>query len=360
MPSIVEEVDHALAQRPRVVVRPVSLAERVVFVGGQPGCGKTMITPILSSFARVEIQKYHYMLEHLCDLCFLGKVQDDVAITVIRMLVDIDVYNLAMARETNFRFSDLSSVFKNPGTWRYLRRLFLPGDAEAVERIRHEHPILQLTIHNVLAISRPLFKALGERMRILEVVRHPLYMVEQWYRYMDRYGTDVRDFAVCFDYQGHTLPFFACGWEERYVRSSTMDRVIYAIERLSEWGDQAFQNLSEGERAQVMVVSFERFVLDPWPSLKELERLLGTSMTPVTRRELKRQRVPRKMVAEGVPLPIYKQYGWKPPEEGADERRELDRRRQFAANHATAEAMAVLDRLSEKYESTYLHARPVG
>jgi hypothetical protein len=355
MPLIVEEAARALSERPLVMVRPVSLAERVVFVGGLPGCGKTMITPILGSFARVEIQKFNYMLEHLCDLCFLGKIQDDVATTVIRMLVDIDVYNVAMARETNFRFSDLSSAFKNPGTWRYIRRLFLPGDAAAVERIRHEHPILQLTIHNVLAISWPLFKALGERMRIVEIVRHPLYMVEQWYRYMDRYGTDVRDFAVCFDYHGQALPFFAYGWEERYVRSSSMDRVIYAIERLAQSGAQVFGDLSERQQAQVMAIPFERFVLDPWPYLKQLERLLGTTVTSVTQRELRRQRVPRKMVAEGVSLPIYKQYGWKPPEGGADERRELDRRRQFAADHATAEAMAVLDRLSNEYESLHFH-----
>lgn len=359
MPSLVEEADRLVAQRLPVMVRPVSLAERVVLIGGQPGCGKTMMTPILGSFARVEIQKYNYMLEHLCDLCFVGKVQEDVATTVIRMLVDIDLYNLAMARETNFRFSDLSSVFKNPQPWRYLHRLFLPGDAAAVERIRNEHPILQLTIHNVLAISPPLFRALGERLRILEIVRHPLYMVNQWYRYMDRYGTDVRDFAVCFDYQGQALPFFAYGWEERYVHSSSMDKVIYAIEHLSRSGSEVLGDLSERQREQVMVMPFERFVLDPWPYVQQLEAFLVTTRTSATRRELKRQRVPREMVAEGVPLPIYKQYGWRPPTRGADERSELERRRQFAAEHATAEAMVVLDRLSAEYEVTHLQPRPV-
>jgi hypothetical protein len=85
-----------------------------------------------------------------------------------------------------------------------------------------------------------------------------------------------------------------------------------------------------------------------------LEALLGTHVTPRTRRELKRQRVPRKRIADGVAHPIYKQYGWEPADKRADERHELEKRRRFAAEHASPEAMQVLDRLCEAYEATYL------
>jgi hypothetical protein len=178
-------------------------------------------------------------------------------------------------------------------------------------------------------------------------------MIRQWYLYIDRYGTDARSFSVCFDYQGHSLPFFASGWEEKYLQSNSMDRVIYSLLHLSERSEEIIGGLSEEERSQIMIVPFEPLVLNPWDYLKRLETSLGTQMTALTRKELKRQKVPRKMIADGRNMPIYRQYGWKPPEKGANEADELDERRQFVAKHATPEAMDVLDRLCAAYEAEH-------
>ena len=346
-----------LSQTPANVIRGPHLVDRVIFVGGHPGCGKTLMTPIVGSLARVEIQKANYFLEHICSLRFLDRIDDQVATVLIRMLTDLDLYHLMMSRETNFRFSDLTSVFKNPGTLRYIRRLFQPGDAVARERIKTTKPILQILAHNLLVLSPSLFKALGDRLRVLEVVRHPLYMIKQWYLYIERYGTDVRDFTICFDYEGNSLPFFASGWEEKYVRANSMDKVIYSIEHLSLLGERVLHNLPEREKKQILVVPFERFVLDPWPYLRRLESLLETEVTSLTRRELKRQKVPRKMIADGIALPIYKEYGWEPPKKNSNEAKELGERREFAAQHASREAMEVLDRLSIEYEQKRLEGK---
>ncbi len=352
MPSSVEEKAVTPADSVRIVREP-RLAEKVIVVGGHPGCGKTMMTPIVGSLARVEVQKFNYALEHLCGLNLLGKLDDSSAAALIRMLCDIDLYNLMMSREANFRPSDLSSVFKNPGTWRYLRRLFGPGDAAVLDRIQNEKPILHMTLHNCLVISPPLFSALGTALRILEVIRHPLYMIKQWHLYIERYGTDAREFTLWFEHEGHSLPFFAYGWEEQYIRSNPMDRVIYSIRHLSVSDEQVLRNLPDSRKKQILRIPFERFVLNPWPYLRQLEALLGTHVTSLTHRELKRQRVPRKRIADGIPLPIYKLNGWAAPQRGTDETQELGQRRAYAAQFATPEAMKVLDQLSEEYEQNF-------
>lgn len=352
----VEDVPQLQAQAPGRIVRETDLVTRVACVGGQGGCGKTLVTPIIGSFAKVEIQKYQYTLEHLCWLALMGRLEPDVATAMIRMQADTDLYHLSMSREANFRPLDLSSVFKNPGAWRYLRRLFQPGDAEAIARIRRERPILHYLTHHVLAIAEPLFSAFGDRLRVVEIVRHPLYMIKQLYLYYaERHAqTLVRDLTIWYTYRGHVLPCFAYGWEELYLRSNIMDRAIYRIEQIAKLGQQAVHRLPESLRARIMILPFERFVLDPWPFLRQLERLLGSSVTRLTVRELKRQRVPRRMFAEGIGEPIYKEYGWQPPEPGADERRELETRRRFAAQHASAEGLRALDRLCAEYEATHL------
>lgn len=336
------------------ITRTPHILEKVVFVGGHPGCGKTLLTPIIGSLDRVEIQKFNYTVEHICSLYALGNVDQDVSSVMIRMLTDLDIYNMMMSRETNFRFKDLSSIFKNPKPWRYIRRLFTPGDDETLIRIKKEKPILQITTHNLLVISPPLFNALGNRLRIINMVRHPLYMVKQWYCYIDLYGKDPRDFTIWFDYKGKTLPFFARGWEEKYLNSNSMDRVIYSIDHLSRLEELVAESLTSEQRSQLLLIPFEQFVLDPWPYMKRMETLLGTKVTSATLRELKKQKVPRKMIADGIVRPIYKKYGWQPPEKGANEKLELEKRREFAAQYASAEGMNLLDKISTAYETKYL------
>ena len=353
MLSTVEFVERGADSAVKIVREP-RLVEQVVFAGGLPGCGKTMLTPIVGSLARVELQKFNEPLEHVCGLRLLGAIPADVATMQIRMLTDLDLYKQMMAREVNLRPTDLTSIFRNPGTLRYLRRLVQPGDAEVVGRIRRERPILHLTMHNALAISPPLFEALGEAVRIVEVVRHPLYMIKQWRLYVERYGTDARDFTLWFDCRGTAVPFFARGWEERFVQSGPMDRAIYAIEHLLGMGQAVLQRLPDHQQAQVLTVPFEPFVLDPWPWLRRMETFLGTRVTPATRRELKRQKVPRARIAAGVARKIYKQYGWEPANGGADERGELESRRAFVAKEASAEALRVMDRVCQVYEATHL------
>ena len=358
MESCLKELPYVGARAPRRIVREPYLAERVIFVGGQPGCGKTLMMALLGTLDRVEIQLYDYPLEYICALSDLGAVSDEVATTMIRMLSDLDLYNMTMSRCVNFRFADYTSVFRNPGKWRYLRRLIQPGDAAAVTRIRQTHPILQLTVHNLLALCGPLFRALEGRLRILEVVRHPLYMIKQWYLYIDAYGNDPRDFNIWYDYEGKALPYFAKGWEEQYVRSNKMDRVIYSIAHIAAQGEAVLAGLSEQQRSRIMILPFERFVLDPWPSLRTLEALLDTQVTRRTRREMKRQRVPRRRIADGLPLKAYKLYGWEPAMKESDERRELEKRWRYTAAEASPEGMRVLDELCARYEVEHLSGMP--
>lgn len=336
------------------VVREPYLAEKVVFVDGLAGCGKTMLSPIIGAIPRVEIMQYAYTLEYVCALRYLGRVEEDAACVLIRLLTDLQLYNVMMGRETNFRLSDLSGVWRNSHRLRHFLRLVRPGDAAAIPRIKSERPILNLTTHHVLPFSSPIFAALGPRALIVEVVRHPLYMIRQQMLYMDRYGTNDRDFGVCFDYKGVPVPYFALGWEETFLSSNALEKSIYTMHYLTKQVEELAVAGDGSGGAGVLLVPFEHYVIDPWPYMLRLETLLDTQMDSRTHRMMKKQNVPRKMYAEGIGLGIYKQYGWKRPEKGADERRELEVRRQFAAEHARPEAIEVLDRLCAEYENKYL------
>ena len=350
LPNIARQMADAIK-----VERQAHMAQEVVFVGGLGGCGKTMLTPIIGSLERVEIQKYNYVIEHVCTLHYLGRIADDVASALIQLQVDLDLYNMMMSREVNFRFSDLSSVFKNPGVWRYLRRLFQAGDEKVPERIRQQRPILHITMHDLLQRASTLQMALQKKVRFIHLVRHPLYMIKQLYVNFDTLLDikDEREFSIWVQYREHRLPWFVKGWEEKYLAASKMDKAVYLLERHWDDCDWVYRAFSEEQKRQILTIPFERFVLEPWPYMKQIETLLGTSMTSSTYRQMKRQKVPRKKLADGVNLPIYMKYGWEHPQRESDEREELGVRREFARKHASQEAMDVLDRLSSDYENRW-------
>lgn len=334
--------------------RPAHIAGTVVFTDGLPGCGKTMLSPIVGALDRVEMMRYNYGLEHTCILAHLGAIEPDAADSLLKIQTDLDLYNLMMARETNFRPWDLSSVWKDARPWRYVSRLFQAGDAAVIPRIGTEAPILHLVTHSQLCTCRALFTALGERLRIVEVVRHPGYMVKQWYAWMHRPGEDPRMFGLWIRHEGRALPWYAMGWEDLYLRSNRMDRTIYAIRFQSDLARKTYSQLSPAEQTQVEIIPFEQFVLDPEPFMARLECSLNTKVSALTRRVMRKQNVPRRMWAEGINKPIYRHYGWEPPAKGSDERAELDRRRQFVAAEATCGALEAWDGLCEQYESEYL------
>ena len=171
-------MSHLIQNEPRAV-REEMLLEELVLVDGQAGCGKTLFTAIIAAMDRLELLNYSPELENICALKYLNKITDDAAESMIRIQMDLVIYETMMSRGTNFRPSDISSIFRDVDLKIYLRRLLVKGDEVIPERIKKERPILHFATHNLLAFSEPVFKALGLKVSLIEVVRHPLYMLIQ-------------------------------------------------------------------------------------------------------------------------------------------------------------------------------------
>lgn len=334
------------------------IAPKVVFVDGLPGCGKTMLSPIVGSLPRVQLIQYAYEIEYVCALNSLQKMEPDAAKVLVRMFTDLKLYNVMMGRETNFRLKDISGVFQNARSLGYLLRLFQTGDDAVIPRIEKKRPILHLTTHQLLPFSKILFEALGERGVLIEVIRHPLYMIRQQAINHVRYGKDPRMFTLCLDYQGQSVPFFAKGWEKLFLESNSVERSIYAIQHLMPQIWQFLEKEDTG-RFRVLCIPFERYVLNPWPYMEKLEHLLDMKIDGTTRRMMKKQKVPRAKIADGLDLDIYKKYGWRPSLSGANEKKELEDRRNWAVGQISREALDVLDKISREYEEHYLQGAVV-
>ena len=336
-----------------VLSRKSHLAEKIVFIDGLPGCGKTLFSKIVSSMDRVELLSYTYEIEHFCALHSLDRMPIDASINMIRMHTDLKLYNTMMARDVNFRPTDLSSALKNHDAAKYFKRALSPGDEIIPEKIKAERPILNFSTHNLLGYSKPIWEALGDRCVFIEIVRHPLYMVRQQALNMENLVESVRDFTVYFKYKECEIPYYAFGWEEKYLKSNPIEKVVYFINELTCKIKKNKKEYISDNSAKILTVPFEPFVLHPDTLLKKISIEIGSKVTSATEQIMLEQKIPRNMVADGIDLEIYRRCGWEPPKDYSSERDELNIRREDVAREVSSDVLAILDRLSEEYEEQY-------
>lgn len=331
--------------------RPLTFCREIVVLNGLTGTGKTMFSPLLSSMTRMQNARFEYTFEYLCITAATGQMQIAAAAALLNLLVNWKYYDGAISRDVNFRPTDLSSVFTGSKGLKYVRQLFMRDGSHVDKRIESENPALLLVTHQLLGAMQPAFDAFGSRVRVVEMVRHPLYLLDHWASCIDRHGKSARDFTVCLDHNGRVVPWYARGWEDRYLASPIPDRVIYAIaELMSAVFDRARRSPAD---EHLQFVPFEQFVLDPDKHIRAVEELLDVKMTSASRRVLQTQRVPRPSINAGPQKSIYHRYGLKPYDPGLTHEEDFGRRLEQARDRSSADAFTVLERVSHEYEVTF-------
>ena len=316
-----------------------------------------MLSPILSSFDRTEVMSFSYELEFILTLNYLNKITPDATSAMIRMITDLKIYNLMMSRDTNFRPSDLSSVFKNQNSLRYIRRLFKKGDALVPARIEKKNPILLITTHQMTALSKPLFESLEDRIFFIEVVRHPLYMVKQHEENMINVTAQERDFDLQIEFNHQQIPFYAYGYEEAFIKASPIEKAILFIERFTNLSNRLKLEIKKNHPLNFITVPFEEFVLTPNNYMNQIAKGIDSKISRPTIKEMKRQKVPRNKIADGISLEIYKRFGWEKSRKSFSERDELNDRRDYVySKNVDNNIMDKFDDLCKQYEELYLQS----
>lgn len=325
------------------ITRSSRLLYKTVLVNGFPGCGKTMLSPIISAFNNVEIIQFPFLIEQVSELWGLKKIEDDVAESLIKMNADLLLYNAMMGRNTNCRPSDISSIFRN-NPIKYLVRMFTKGDEKIPALIKKNKPILHLTTHMLLPNSEPLFNALGEDLFFIEVVRHPLYMLIQQEKNFQMFE-GVRNQHVRYTVNNREYTFFTEGWEKEFLKCNSFEKSVYTM----KW---YFDKINSIKYKKCMIIPFEKFVKNPSPYMNEIACNLSSEISKNVKKEMIKQNVPRNILADAPALKIYKRCGWQAPI-GDSETDELNVRRELISKNINEKVLSVLDELCDDYIKNY-------
>ena len=271
------------------------IAQIVVLVDGIARSGKSIIAPIISSFDRVEILRVDETLDITSSLYTMGQISRESTVAMLRLKIDINLYNGLIGRDSNLRFGDYSSVWKNSNLLRSLRRLKSSEGQRVLETVQNDRPIYQQTTHDQLGNIDLFIQAFGDGFRNIQMIRHPADMISSWMRrdWGSRVGSDPLAFTLTISHQGQNLPFYAHGWEDEYISASPAGRVVRAIEQIWDRNQSVYESLDEAHKQQVFFISFEDFVQRPDAHIEELADFLGSSTTKRTKGAMKRENCPR-------------------------------------------------------------------
>ena len=277
----------------------------IVLVDGLWGTGKSIIAPIVGAMDGLEKQKIEAMFEHLCILSYLKKIDDDAVDALLNIYADKSQYYNLIGREVNLRWNDDTGPKNNPNSFRYFKRLFRKDGDSIVDEINQKNLALHLMTHMVLPVSEPLIKGFGGRLKIIEIVRHPVYMVQHWYSYLSNFDHH-REFSISFEYNGQKVPWFASSWKDKYVGMTVMDRALSSIIFMYSMLLESLDSLNL-DNQKIFVTSFESFVMNTKDELVKLESFLGRSHDKNIKKILKQQKIPREQLLQGKG---HAGYGW--------------------------------------------------
>ena len=331
--------------------RDRTLLKELVLVDGQPGCGKTLFSAIIASIPKVELLQYSPLLENICALFHLNKITKDAAIAMLKIEFDLVLYETMMSRNINFRPRDLSSAFRDVKFQTYIKRLFQKGDEKVPQKILDEKPILHFATHNLLGFSEILLENVISKLSFIEIVRHPLYMIVQQtlnHENWENENNQARQFHLQINKDGKNVPYFINDWEIDYNELKPVEKAIYEMKYMT---DKVRLIKKNNSKKNIVTIPFEGFVLNPRPYMEEINKMLNTITNKATEKVMKKQRVPRKRISDGIPLDIYKRCGWTPPDKSLTEIEELDKRRKFASiAGAKNKSLDLLEEMCQDYE----------
>ena len=326
------------------------LLSELLIIDGLWGVGKSVITELISVFDSMECWKINLPFDNIPHLYAKGSIEKDAATALIANIFDEITYSVSISRSVNFRYKDATSIFNHPKKYDYILRLLEHGGDDSLKKIGKNKMIIPIATHIAVSDNDLFFRALGERCKIIRCVRHPVLMIDHWANYIGRCQTDPREFTLKINYNGESIPFFAEGWENEYLKANDFERSIKSISLLTDSYNKNFDRMKKkyGE-GSVLEISFEEAVKNTDSILSSISKFIGRDINnKVYKKVKKKQCLPRSTIDSGLG---YASTEWKDRKIKEPDQVVINKRLNLIKNKIRSEYYDELIRLCSEYEN---------
>ena len=278
-------------------IRKEQLLQDLLLVDGVGRSGKVMLAEILTCLDRVQKQEYHEFLEYIPLAYKYGKIEKDMAISILRTQMDTELYNGMIGRKVNTRPTDYTSIYKYHSPEVYLERQVMMDGPVVSERVINESPIYMCWCHDLIQKSEIIFDAFEDKVKVVYINRRPIDIIYEWNvkGFGDRVGLDPTEMQYLLDFNGKAVPEQAIGWESEYLEMNPFERVVKMIHTSFK---RNYEALMQSDKNSVMIVNFESLVTEPESTVAQLSNFLNSKPKAMMKNILERENCPRVLEEE--------------------------------------------------------------
>ena len=271
-----------------------SIVENLVFISGFTRSGKALMCPILASLEDAENVKVDLIMEQYPMLNAIGEMSDDTAAYLVRYAINLMLYDNYVGRNSNFRRSDYTSIWKTADPSKHIQRLYAQEGMCVYDRIEEDDPLFVMMVHNGLWHANTYLSAFPKA-HMVHMIRNPIDVIYSWHT--KNYGAETYDSprvgVTTVKTKHGVVPYYAKDWAEDFFQLKPMDRIVTMIDRVDEEHRKAYKALDDVKKKQVIPVIFEQFAEKPMPILDYLSGRIGKKTTQYTEMIMERERCPR-------------------------------------------------------------------
>jgi len=154
--------------------------KNLILVTGTHTSGKSMVSPIIASFANVEMLRKIYYLDQLSILYNFKKINLESARFMGQHILDLSYYEQLIGRNMNFRVEDETSVYQSKNPELYKKRIYLKRGADVLAYQEKINTHMLLDAHDGIWFYKFWNCLKIKNLKIINIHRNPIDIVNSW------------------------------------------------------------------------------------------------------------------------------------------------------------------------------------
>ena len=154
--------------------------KNLILVTGTHTSGKSMISPVIASFKKVEMLRKIDTLDRIAVLTNFGKIKKDISTYLAKNILDFSYYEQLIGRNLNFRHEDETGVSQSKNPNYFKKRIYVPRGPNVLKEHNKKNTHMLLDTHNGLWFY-DFWNTLNiHNLKIISIFRNPIDVVNSW------------------------------------------------------------------------------------------------------------------------------------------------------------------------------------
>ncbi len=271
------------------------ITDKIVFADGISRTGKAMISNLLLGFDKMSSVQFINPFEQLMPMYMHNKITKDAMSGFLRLFFNENFYNYKLSRNINFRYDDLTSIYNTNNPIEFHKNLSKKDGDAIINELLNETLYFQFQTHDLLTHYSK-FLELNIDAYVIELLRNPIDTVHSWHK--RGWGTrfdqvDPRSGTTLFQYKNKTIPHYAIGNEEYYLKLNPMEKCVFMHNSLQKKSIFEYKKLTAEQKNKILLIKYEDMIDDPNLQLNKISEFLNLKITSHMTKMMKDAKVPR-------------------------------------------------------------------